>query len=74
MGKRELVETMMSANEYLKLDLSHESRETRLTKSLNDSEDVARLQRQVEIYIKKVDDERAKIKISFSSYSIHNED
>lgn len=59
--QRELVESMKHENEILRLDLTKESREARKSQSTGAASDIARLQQQAAMYIKKIEKERKKI-------------
>eukprot|EP01033_Poteriospumella_lacustris_P001629 gene1629-1186_t len=60
--QRELVETMKHENEVLRLDLTRESRDVRGANSSNATSDISRLQDEASRYMKKIEQERSKIK------------
>lgn len=59
--QRDVVENMKHENEILKLDLTRESREARKINSSGAATDIGRLQDEASRYMKKIEQERAKI-------------
>mmetsp|Transcript_32208 Transcript_32208/g.32834 ORF Transcript_32208/g.32834 Transcript_32208/m.32834 type:complete len:537 (+) Transcript_32208:85-1695(+) len=59
--QREIIENLRHENEILKLDLTQESRESRKAASSGAAMDIARLQDQAAMYVRKIENERKKI-------------
>eukprot|EP01041_Mallomonas_annulata_P008843 gene8843-18322_t len=59
--QREIIDTLRHENEILKLDLTHESRDSRKAASSGAAMDIARLQDQASMYVRKIEAERKKI-------------
>lgn len=59
--QREIIDTLRHENEILKLDLTQESRESRKAASSGAAMDIARLQDQAAMYVRKIESERKKI-------------
>lgn len=59
--QRELIESLRQDNEALRLDLAHESRDSRRAASSGAAMDIARLQDQANLYVKKIESEKKKI-------------